>query len=96
MAAPSRASSWTPFTLTVAGKAPHPNATRVFANWLATREAVEIYSRGDDVATLRTDVDESFLDPAAVPRLAVQLWWQCVSGNFLCGDRLRCHSDRYL
>jgi iron(III) transport system substrate-binding protein len=61
----------TPFTLTVAGKAPHPNAMRVFVNWLATKEAVEIYSRGDDVATLRTDVDESFLDPAAVPRPGV-------------------------
>jgi iron(III) transport system substrate-binding protein len=61
----------TPFTLSVAGKAPHPNAMRVFVNWLAGREAVEIYSRGDDVATLRTDVDESFLDPAAVPRPGV-------------------------
>jgi iron(III) transport system substrate-binding protein len=61
----------TPFTLSVAGRAPHPNAARVFANWLATKEAVEIYSRGDDVATLRTDVDESFLDPAAVPRPGV-------------------------
>jgi iron(III) transport system substrate-binding protein len=58
----------TPFTLTVAGKAPHPNAMRVFANWLASKEAVEIYARGDDAATLRTDVDESFLDPAAIPR----------------------------
>jgi iron(III) transport system substrate-binding protein len=61
----------TPFTLSVASRAPHPNAMRVFANWIATREAVEIYSRGDDVATLRTDVDESFLDPAAVPRPGV-------------------------
>jgi ABC-type Fe3+ transport system substrate-binding protein len=61
----------TPFTLTIANKAPHPNAMRVFVNWLAGREAVEIYSRGDDVATLRTDVDESFLDPAAVPRPGV-------------------------
>ena len=40
-------------------------------DWLATKEAVEIYSRGDDAATLRTDVDESFLDPAAVPRPGV-------------------------
>jgi iron(III) transport system substrate-binding protein len=61
----------TPFTLTVAGKAAHPNAMRVFANWLAGKEAVEIYSRGDDAATLRTDVDESFLDPAAIPRPGV-------------------------
>jgi iron(III) transport system substrate-binding protein len=61
----------TPFTLTVAAKAAHPNAMRVFANWLASKEAVEIYARGDDAATLRTDVDESFLDPAAIPRPGV-------------------------
>ena len=58
----------TPFTLTLASQAPHPNAARVFVNWLAGKEGLEIYARGDDAATLRTDVDESFLDPAAVPR----------------------------
>lgn len=60
-----------PFTLSVGNKPAHPNAMRVFVNWLAGKEAVEIYARSDDVATLRTDVDESFLDPAAVPRRGV-------------------------
>ncbi len=58
----------TPFLLTVANQAPHPNAARVFVNWMATREALEIYSRSYKSATLRNDVDESFLDPRAVPR----------------------------
>jgi len=57
----------TPFLLTVANKAPHPNAARVFVNWMAGKEALEIYSRSYQAATLRTDVDESFLDPRAVP-----------------------------
>lgn len=57
-----------PFLLTVANKAAHPNATRVFVNWLATKEALEIYSRGFNAATLRTDVDVSFLDPRTLPR----------------------------
>jgi iron(III) transport system substrate-binding protein len=61
----------TPFLLSVASKAPHPNAARVFVNWMATREALEIYSRGYKSATLRNDVDESFLDPRAVPRPGV-------------------------
>jgi iron(III) transport system substrate-binding protein len=61
----------TPFTLTVADKAAHANAARVFINWLASREGVEIYARGDDAATTRTDIDESFLDPAAIPRPGV-------------------------
>lgn len=61
----------TPFTLTAADKAAHPNAMRIFVNWMASKEAVEIYARGDDVATTRADVDESFLDPAEVPRPGV-------------------------
>lgn len=61
----------TPFTLTVANRAPHPNAARVFINWLAGKEGLEIYARGDDAATLRTDIDESFLDPAAIPQPGV-------------------------
>ncbi|MEA2953705.1 MAG: hypothetical protein QOJ96_3225 [Alphaproteobacteria bacterium] len=60
-----------PFLLSVASKAAHPNAMRVFANWMATKEALQIYSRGFDAATLRTDVDESFLDPRAIPRPGV-------------------------
>lgn len=57
-----------PFLVTVANKAPHPNATRVFVNWLAGKEALEIYSRNYQAATLRTDVDESFLDARTIPR----------------------------
>jgi iron(III) transport system substrate-binding protein len=57
-----------PFILSYANKAPHPNAARIFVNWLATKEALEIYSRGYESPTLRTDVDESFLDAATIPR----------------------------
>jgi iron(III) transport system substrate-binding protein len=57
-----------PWLLTVANKAPHPHAAQVFANWLASKEALEIYSRGYSVATLRTDMDESFLDRRVIPR----------------------------
>ena len=56
-----------PFLVAVANKAPHPNAARVFLNWLAGKEALQIYSRGFGAATLRTDVDESFLDPRLIP-----------------------------
>jgi|RhiMetdeSRZDD1v2_1073273.scaffolds.fasta_scaffold517064_2 iron(III) transport system substrate-binding protein len=60
-----------PFLLTLANKAPRPNAARVFVNWMAGKEALEIYSRGNLTATLRTDVDESFLDPRIIPRPGV-------------------------
>jgi iron(III) transport system substrate-binding protein len=57
-----------PFLLTVADKAPHPNATRIFVNWLLSKEGLEIYSRGYGAPTTRTDVDESFLDPRVIPK----------------------------
>jgi iron(III) transport system substrate-binding protein len=57
-----------PFVMTVIKGAPHPNATRIFVNWMATKEALEIYSRGNGTATLRTDADESFLNPEIIPK----------------------------
>jgi ABC-type Fe3+ transport system substrate-binding protein len=60
-----------PWLLTVANKAPHPYAAQVFANWLASKEGLEIYSRGYNAATLRNDVDESFLDRRTIPRPGV-------------------------
>ena len=60
-----------PFLLSVANKPAHPNAMKVFVNWLAGKEGLEIYSRGFSAATTRTDVDESFLDPRSVPKPGV-------------------------
>ncbi|MGH7773169.1 MAG: ABC transporter substrate-binding protein [Candidatus Binatia bacterium] len=60
-----------PWLLTVANKAPHPNAARIFVNWLASKEGLEIYSRGYGSATLRTDIDESFVNPGNMPRPGV-------------------------
>ncbi len=57
-----------PFLLSVANKAPNPNAARVFVNWMASKEAVEIYSRNFGSVSLRTDVDESFINPESIPK----------------------------
>lgn len=57
-----------PWLLTVGNKAPHPNAARIFVNWIASKDALETYSRGYGAATVRSDVDESFLKPESVPR----------------------------
>ncbi|MEX0752684.1 MAG: ABC transporter substrate-binding protein [Xanthobacteraceae bacterium] len=61
-----------PSLLTVANKAPHPNAAKVFVNWMAGKEALELYSREAQAATMRTDVDESFLDPRVIPKPGVK------------------------
>lgn len=60
--------SASPFEMELANKAPHPNAARVFVNWMAGKEALTLYSRAAQAATVRTDVDESFLDPRVVPK----------------------------
>jgi iron(III) transport system substrate-binding protein len=60
-----------PFLLTLANRAPHPNAARIFVNWMATSEAVGIYAQNSDVATLRNDVDESHVNQNVIPQAGV-------------------------
>jgi ABC-type Fe3+ transport system substrate-binding protein len=40
---------------------PHPNATRVFVNWLLGRDGQEIFGRGMGVGTRRLDIDTKWL-----------------------------------
>lgn len=57
--------------LSLMNGSPHPNAARVFANWIASKEGLEVYAKGYSSATLRKDVDESFLPPEVIPRAGV-------------------------
>ncbi len=52
-------------------RAPHPNAARVFVNWIASKEGMEILSRSRGRPTTRNDVDESFVPPWEIPRPGV-------------------------
>ncbi len=61
-----------PWLLSLANKAPHPKAAQVFANWILSREGLGIYARGYDSATLRTDIDESYLNPGNIPKKGVE------------------------
>jgi ABC-type Fe3+ transport system substrate-binding protein len=40
---------------------PHPNATRVFVNWLLSRDGQEIFARAMGVGTRRLDIDTKWL-----------------------------------
>ena len=57
-----------PWLMSVANRAPHPNAAKVFANWMASKEGLELYAKGYVSATLRTDIDESYLQPGNIPK----------------------------
>ncbi len=52
----------------VLDKAPHPNAMKLFANWLMSKEGAEVYSRASGYASLRSDVSTEWIDPLMVPR----------------------------
>jgi len=66
--------------IALANKAPHPNAARLFVNWIAAKEGAEAYSRALFKPTTRTDVDESFLTPITIPRPGINYFdgsdWQ--------------------
>jgi iron(III) transport system substrate-binding protein len=53
-------------------QAPHPNAARVFVNWMASKEAGEIYGRALKMVPARTDIDvASFMPPEVIPKPGV-------------------------
>jgi iron(III) transport system substrate-binding protein len=50
-------------------QAPHPNAAKVFVNWIASKEGVAVYGAIDGSAPVRTDVDASaWLAPELIPK----------------------------
>ena len=52
--------------------APHPNAAKVFINWMASKEGSEIFARAMAVSPTRSDIDESFLPPRVIPQPGVK------------------------
>jgi iron(III) transport system substrate-binding protein len=54
-------------------QAPHPNAAKVFVNWIASKEGAETYGPIDAQASVRTDVDSSrWLAPELIPKAGVE------------------------
>lgn len=48
-------------------KNPHPNATKVFINWVLSKEGQTVFSRSAGLASRRLDVPGDHLEPWAVP-----------------------------
>jgi iron(III) transport system substrate-binding protein len=49
-------------------KAPHPNAAKLFVNWIASKEGETLFARAEQGASLRTDVDPTWMMAAQLPR----------------------------
>ena len=61
-----------PWMLTVANRSPNPKAAQLFANWILSREGLGIYARGYGSVSMRTDIDESNLNPGNLPKKNVK------------------------
>lgn len=52
--------------------APHPNAAKLFVNWLASKDGLEVYARAAKWPTTRTDIDEKdFVPVESIPQAGV-------------------------
>ena len=56
----------------IVDNAPHPNAAKVFVNWIASKEGNEVFNRAMGTASTRNDIDESHLPPEIIPKEGVQ------------------------
>jgi iron(III) transport system substrate-binding protein len=57
--------------LALMNRAPHPNAARLFVNWIATKEGMAFLGRARQKPTTRSDIDESYAIPWEVPAAGV-------------------------
>jgi len=54
-------------------RAPHPNAAKVYLNWLLSRDAQTAVARAGNYASLRLDVPTDHLDSWAVPKEGMKI-----------------------
>jgi iron(III) transport system substrate-binding protein len=52
--------------------APHPNAAKVFANWIASKEGTTLYGEIENGAPVRADVEPTWLPPDQLPQPGVE------------------------
>lgn len=67
-------------TITIVKNPPHPNATKVFVNWLLSKEGQEMFGKAMGQATRRLDVDTKWLRTigvyAAKDTLSVETYYK--------------------
>lgn len=54
--------------LALVNQAPHPNAAKLFINWMAMKEGNEVYNRAQVGVSTRTDVDNSWAPEYLIPQ----------------------------
>ncbi len=54
-------------------KTPHPNATKLFLNWVLSKEGAEVWGPAHNYPSLRADVSNSWVDPMLIPSSEIQV-----------------------
>jgi ABC-type Fe3+ transport system substrate-binding protein len=68
--------------LGLVNRAPHPNAARLFVNWMLMREGQEVLNSSERTASVRTDVDSSrWLQEDQIPQPGEQ-WFDTYGWEF--------------
>jgi ABC-type Fe3+ transport system substrate-binding protein len=57
--------------MAVMSKAPHPNAAKLFVNWVLSREGQTAWQKYAEVNSLRTDISKNDLAPEDLPQKGV-------------------------
>lgn len=58
--------------VTLMNNAPHPNAARVFANWIASKDGLALFAQLDSSAPVRNDIEVTWLPADQIPQPGVQ------------------------
>lgn len=61
--------------LAIINQSPHPNAAKLFVNWLLSKEGITIFSKANDVHSLREDVPTDALSPEGLRQAGVKYYW---------------------
>lgn len=67
--------------------APHPNAAKLFVNWIAMKEGGEVYNRAQMSVSARTDVDNAWAPEYSVPVPGVE-YFDTYDWNFTVNARV--------
>lgn len=59
-------------TISLINRQPHPNASKVFVNWLLTQEGQTLWGKYTVTPSARLDVAKDFVDPLRIPKPGVK------------------------
>jgi iron(III) transport system substrate-binding protein len=63
--------------------APHPNAQKLFANWIASKDGMDVWSRAQYIVPIRKDVDKSAYPPENIPDSDVSKYFDQFGWDFI-------------